>query len=117
MLGSQLISCNSRHLLRRLHPPARHPRRRYRTQCAVSGVCSVVLVLLLLMQLGTLLSVWDHLHPRWPYFPLVFCQCVNLAAVLAMQVRGTGRSRRIFPHAACRGVPSLTQQCMWVSSC
>ncbi len=93
-------------------PPAT-PTRRYRTQCAVSGVCSVVLVLLMLMQLGTLLSVWDHLYPRWPYFPLVFFQCANLAAVLAMQVRGTGGQAReltcLHVHAS-RGLEQLLRK-------
>lgn len=62
------------------------PRRRYRTQCIVSGLCTVLLVLLLLMQLGTVLSVWGHLQPRWPYLPLVLFQLANLAAVLVVQV-------------------------------
>ncbi len=85
----------------------------------MSGVCSVVLVLLLLMQLGTLLSVWDHLHPRWPYFPLVFFQFVNLTAVLVMQVRGTKSDEPPLLHTACMRWPCPTpiHGCMWASSC
>lgn len=66
----------------------------------------VPLDMILLLQLISLLGLWESLTPRWPYLPIVMCQAANLLLANVSQV-GTY-------HRVCYEYGVLPQLAAWV---
>lgn len=83
------------------HVPHYCPARYYLLQSCISGLCTLVLNVLLLLQVGNLLGQFENLEPKWPYLPMVIFQLACVAVVDFMQV-GSAACR--VPRAARHGV-------------
>ncbi len=81
------------------------PVRYYLLQSCISGLCTLVLNVLLLLQVGNLLGQFENLEPKWPYLPMIIFQLVCVAVVDVMQVRPEGA------RATCRTVPCVQSFC------